>query len=416
MVKPAAVQDPVTQPIPDLARLSHLLRQAKYQKQRRLQTQRLFRRLQFVTSRTQRLLFASRHVRRTLAECVRAEDKHSFAHLFHTLHSACDQPATLSSAGLDSDLGTDSAEIRRDGFFSDISTVSRATIVQLLTLLQYDEHFVADRIVSLGQKELMALFSDGTTHRRADSVLGGAQRTSTRSAKPLGFVVDRVVDDVTAGSFRCPLEALVHLHNPAGRTSSAYSSSTGTWAGVSARLIAERKQGGERLISSLLDIWSFQSEWPGKSRLRIWMLHTLRHGHFLMDQPSRQSFRMRVQGQTDQSAEDAARNEVFYRESVDRLLDLLGDQDGASAIPDGALDLSSAIYAKLGSTPEHLDALPIFLATRWLFSSFLTNLITLPESHGLLNSHYVSDAARQKILGEIASRAYKVVFDVVHPW
>lgn len=212
MVQPPVIKEPSAPPlpVPDLVHVSHLLRQAGYQKQRRLQTQRLFRRLQTATSRTQRLAIASRHIRRTLADCLRSEDKHSFAHLFNTFQTACDQSALLSATGiLDSSYVADGTDSHTDGFLDELSAPSRGTIVQLLTRLRHDQRFVADRILSLSQKELIALLSDGSFPRRPESVLGGSQRSSTRSVKPMGFVVDRVVDDIAAGSFRTPLETLV---------------------------------------------------------------------------------------------------------------------------------------------------------------------------------------------------------------
>ncbi|KAL1589853.1 hypothetical protein WHR41_01533 [Cladosporium halotolerans] len=146
------------------------------------------------------------------------------------------------------------------------------------------------------------------------------------------------------------------------------------------------------------------------------MLHTLRRGQFLTEQPSKQSFRMRAQGQADLSAEETARTEAFYKDSVDELLTLLGDSEGPSVIPDGARELAHAIHDKLGDIFEHRKVLPRFLTTRWLFGSFLMDLLVLPESHGLLSSHYVTDIARQKILREVAARSQKVVFDVIYAW
>jgi hypothetical protein len=418
-IQSPAVQEPlpIPTPIPDLNQMSHLLSQAKYHKKRRVQTQRLFHRLQTATSRTQRLAIASRHVRRTLADCLRFEDKHSFAHLFNTFHLACDQSSSLPSAGaqdLDSALG--STESLPGDFLDDISSSSRETTIQLLTRLRYDQGFVADRIALLSHRELTALLSDGTAARRAESVLGGSQRTSARSAKPLGFVVDRVVDDLSGGGFRSSLETLVHLNSTASPGRSDCARSKEVWAHVAARVISDRKSGGDRLTSALLDIWSHRSDWPGKNRLRTWMLHTLQRGQFLLDQPSRQSFRMRVHGQVDLSAEETVRTELFYKESVDQLLELLGDPHGPSVIPDAAMDLTMAIHSSLGARPDHQKDLPSFVTTRWLFGSFLMDLIILPESHGLLNGHYIPEPARVKILKEVAARCQKVVFDVVYAW
>jgi len=418
-IQSAAVLEPLPPPtpLPDLNRIAHLLSQAKYQRQRRVQTQRLFLRLQIAASRTQRLAIASRHVRRTLADCLRFEDKHSFAHLFNTFHLACDQSSFPPSAGTqDLEPALGSTESLPVDFLDDISSSSRETTIQLLTRLRYDKFFVADRIALLSHRELTALLSDGSSARRAESVLGGSQRTSTRSAKPLGFVVDRVVDDISGGGFRSSLETLVHLHGIAGPGHSECASSTELWAHVVARVISDRKSGGDRLTSALLDIWSHRSEWPGRTRLRTWILHTLQRGQFLLEQPNRQSFRMRVHGQVDLSAEEIARTEAFYKESVNQLLGLLGDPNGPSVIPEAALNLTSAIHSSLSARPDQQKDLPSFVTTRWLFGSFLMDLIVLPESHGMLNGHYISEPARLKILKEVAARCQKAVFDVVYAW
>jgi hypothetical protein len=418
-VQPPSRQESIrpSTPVPDLNEISYLLRQAKYYKQRRTQTQRLFHRLQTAASRTQRLAIASRHVRRTLAECLRSEDKHSFAHMFNTFQTACDQLPVLPLAdALDSEPVPSLSEAHADSFLEEISSSSRETTLNLLMRLRYDKDFVADRVALLSHKELIALLFDGSSSRRAESVLGGSQRTNARSAKPLGFVVDRVVEDISTSGYRSSLETLVHLHNATGEGGSAYGRSTEMWAHVAGRLIAERKPGGDRLTSALLDIWSFPGDWPGKDRLQTWMLHTLHRGQFILEQPSRQSFRMRVQGQVDLSADETVRTNAFYSESVNELLDILGDPHGASVVPDAALDFTSAIHASLDGSPNHQRDLPSFVTTRWLFGSFLVNLIVLPESHGLLNGHYVSDHARLKILREVAARSQKVVFDVIYAW
>jgi hypothetical protein len=337
--------------------------------------------------------------------------------MFNTFQAACEQLPDLSLAeSFDSESGPNLAEALTGSFLEVMSHSSRETTIKLLMRLRYDKHFVADRIASLSHKELTSILSDGTSSRRAESVLGGSQRASTRSAKPLGFVVDRVVDDISTAGYRSSLETLVHLHNPTGEDSPAYDRSTEMWAHVAGRLISERKAGGDRLTSTLLDIWAFQGDWAGKDRLRTWMLHTLQRGQFILEQPSRQSFRMRVQGQVDLSAEETARTEAFYRDSVDQLLELLGDATGASVVPQTALDFTSAIHASLDGNPDHRRDLPSFVTTRWLFGNFLMNMIVLPESHGLLNGHHISDHARLKILREVAAKSQKVVFDVIYSW
>ena len=113
-------------------------------------------------------------LRRTLAECLRSEDKHSFAHMFNTFQAACEQLPDLSLVeSFDPELGPNSTEALSGSFLDVISHSSRETTIKLLMRLRYDKHFVADRIASLSHKELTSMLSDGTSSRRAESVLGG---------------------------------------------------------------------------------------------------------------------------------------------------------------------------------------------------------------------------------------------------
>ncbi|OQO15288.1 hypothetical protein B0A48_00671 [Cryoendolithus antarcticus] len=176
-------------------------------------------------------------------------------------------------------------------------------------------------------------------------------------------------------------------------------------------LIEERRPAGTRLLPSLLDIWSSHVTWTGKEKLRSWLVRTLRQGHFLLES-NRPSFSARVYGQPKIDA--AARAEAFYADSVTELLDVLGDKTGSSAIPDGAIVFCHAVYDALRLSPANQNGLSSFVLTRWLFASFMPDLLVSPESYGLLIDHHISDLARQRICHEIALRARKVVSDVYY--
>ncbi|KAI7480407.1 hypothetical protein KC351_g7018 [Hortaea werneckii] len=157
-----------------------------------------------------------------------------------------------------------------------------------------------------------------------------------------------------------------------------------------------------------------------------------RFGTFLVEQPSKQSFRIRVHGRPDSSADDDKKSEEFYSQATDALLELLADPSNVSVIPNKALNMCRAIWTKLQTSPGHQRAFPHFILTRWLFSSFLVQVVTLPEvwlnywigkastddakAFNIVSELHISDIARQRILREVANRAQKVVFDVTYSW
>ncbi|TKA64964.1 hypothetical protein B0A55_09907, partial [Friedmanniomyces simplex] len=234
---------------------------------------------------------------------------------------------------------------------------------------------------------------------------------------PRGYVADKQTDSLSSLAFRSALETLVY-------SVSAYSGGSNVedrraldvWSTVCARLIAEQKPGSEKLVPAVLDLWAVSTAWPGKQRLELWLLQTLQRGAFLLEQPSKQSFRMRIQVRPEIPALEDVQAEAFYVDAVDQLLELLSDTSGVAVIPEPALRMCRAIWTKLPQDSGHQRGLSRFLLTRWLFSSFAMDAIVLPEAFGMLPDYYISDNARSRILREIANRAQKAVFDVTHAW
>src|ERR1700710_824686 len=74
--------------LPSLSHIAHILRLQKYQKRHRQQIQSQLCALQEASARTVRLTSAARSIQRTLAECIRSEDKISFTTLLNAFHEA----------------------------------------------------------------------------------------------------------------------------------------------------------------------------------------------------------------------------------------------------------------------------------------------------------------------------------------
>lgn len=371
-----AIVDEDQRPVTPLSEISQLLRLQKYHKRRCRQAENHLHCLQIAAARTSRLVRISRSVQHTLGECIKSEDKNSFVNLLHAFHDACDEALkTLSSHAQDFESTRPTAS-----FLADLSTSSRTAVLDLFSKIRHDGSFVANRLASLSPKELVALLPERTNTRATESIFGGGARISSRTSRPLGFVVDAQVDQLATYGYSSPLETLVFASRGLNRHDLQEAErTTNVWACVCANLVSEQKSGSERLIPAVLDIWTSSMSWPGKERLELWILQTLQTGAFLLEQPSKPTFRARMEGRSDVSPEEEQRTEVFFSQATDSLLELLGDQTGPSILPPGALKMCHAIWTQLTSFPGHQHSFPQFILVRWLFSSFVSNAVTLPE-------------------------------------
>lgn len=381
-------------PIGSLVEISRLLRLQRYHQRRSLVAQEKLGRLQVAAARTVRLACAARSVQQTFAECIRLEDRTSFANLLNAFHDAADaclSPDDSGSLEME-DLSPGSAGPAAS-FIDGLSLPSQTAILELLSKLRYDGSFLANRLDSLTQREILALLPDRTKSRSNESIVSGPNRNSARFSRPMGFLVDSQVELLASQGFGSPLETLICAPRSITKSDPVRETqSTEIWAQVCAQLIVNQKPGSEKLVPAIFDIFAGQSAWSGKERLEMWILQTLQRGSFILEPPDKQTFAAWMGGREGAASNSEARLELFFTKAVESLLDLLADSTGASVIPPGALRLSHAISHALHERPRHQHAFPQFVLKQWLLPSFLVDAITIPEvcslrcsSHLILN-------------------------------
>jgi len=371
--------------------IAHLLRLQKYHKRQRQELQARLHALQIAAARTVRLCSIARSIQRTLAECIRSEDRHSFLNLFNAFQDALDERHCVASDADEATWTAGKAEPEErlhsaDSFLDKLQTPARTVVVDLLTNIRCDGDFLADRLASLTHKELLAMLPDRGAARSSESIFGSSVRAYSRASRHLGFVADGQTEVLSSRSFGSALETLIQSVRDCSNQSLAKDSrAIDVWSTVCARLIADQKPGSEKFVPAVLDLWTSSAEWTGKDRLGHWIQQTLQNGSFLVEQPNKQSFRIRVQGRPEVSAEDEVRAEGFYSQAVNELLDLLGNTQGPSVIPEPVLKMCRAIWTRLQPHPGHQRAFPHFVLTRWLFSPFFADAICLPEVRALFS-------------------------------
>jgi hypothetical protein len=379
--EPQPIKDALSYPVPSLLDLSQGLRSENHHRRECLQLQGQLHQVHLIAVRTTRLLHIARSIQRTLGECIKAEDKHSFVSLFNAFRDAVSGCLELPGSP-DYCAPSEGDCVGYPASYVDVLHASpRTTLLDFILKVKHDGSFIADRLAALTHKELVALLPEKGQSRSTESIFGSSPRTSSRTSKHLGFVADGQTDLLSSFDFSSPLETLVlavrGLSNvPLYRDPVA----TEVWATVCARLISEHKPGSERLVPALIDLWAFSSGWPAKERLSLWMCDVLQDGVPLLEQDSKRSFRVRAGLRQDQDKQQEALAEGFYLDSVDSLLALLADPSGPSVIPEGARTFCHAICRRLDGSANHRHVFPNFVLNRWLFASFIPDALTLPEA------------------------------------
>ncbi|KAK0663291.1 hypothetical protein DIS24_g1296 [Lasiodiplodia hormozganensis] len=409
-----------------LAELAHLIRLQSYQEQRRCHARVRLHRSLVANALSARLVHCGELVHRTLVDHFRSDDKKGFAQLYNALHdvrNSCD--ATRRYALLEPDLEfgkTKTLKNERVNSFStfmhEIPTKTRDDLLEFLSELRTNPDFLATRITSLSQQELASL----TTFRQAldpiDSVMALQARGKPVPSSQKSQVLSgsTAVERLLSFQRHDPLSALIYtiFANSSGPDSTEDLRRTDIWSTTCARLITEGKPGSDKFIKSVLDAWAGMREWPGKTNLELYLMEVLQDGQFLLEKTEDAS---RQRGQPEaRNTKDTIAADEFYDRSVLRLFEVIDDEPSAGGIPEGILEIGTAILKKLEDSRKHRTAAQTFIVSRWFFSTYLLNAIIHPESQGIMTGHHITEHARQKILKEIAIRAQKQVLDMTYNW
>ncbi|KAI9722916.1 MAG: hypothetical protein M1812_001364 [Candelaria pacifica] len=409
-----------------LAELAHLIRLQRHQELKRSRLRiRLYRWL-ISCGLSSRLARCGELVRRTLVDNYRSDDKKSFATLYHAVCDVRDScVATQKYAVLEEDLKVGGAvPIRIEktrspfNFLQELNPRTRQDLLNFISEIRTSPDFLAGRIASLSSSELAALTSFHQSLDPIDSVMPLQARgkiigsSASRTASHVPSPVERLL------SFHRhdPLSALLFtvFASPSGHDSSEDLRRTDVWSTTCAKLITEGKSGSEIFICTVLNTWASMREWPAKGILEAYLMKILQDGAFLLENTDDRPIGLRLHGQS-RSTKDTIAAEDFYDMAVKELFEVVDGEPSAGGIPEGVLEIGSAILRKLEEPKKQRTALN-FIVSRWFFSKFLLNAVIHPEAHGIMTSHHISEYARQKILKEIAIRAQKQVLDMNHHW
>ncbi|KAK1573228.1 uncharacterized protein LY79DRAFT_673746 [Colletotrichum navitas] len=435
---PSLYKNPHLAPEPDtttLEELAHLVRLSKYQERKRANTRIRLQRNLISTALSARLNRCGEIARKNLVDCFRSDDKKTFASLFNAIHDvrkSCDElrryallepemdslqsPALASSESLDTPPKSTSGSSSLGSmtpFLSELPASVREIFLNFLTQIRTNPDYLATRLCSLTPTELNAFTTSHQGLEPVESVLpyhgrstarahaGPSSRGPAHSPNPIERLLSFQRHD--------PLSTLVHtcFANSAGPDSAEDRRRTEIWGTALARLITESKASSEPMLISVLNVWTAMRDWSGKSNMEWYLMKILEDGAFLLDKAEDQhGTRFNL---ADWTAKDSIAAEEFYDRAVNELFEIIDDED-ATGIPEGLIELGNAILKKLDN--KLVEGTRNWFVYKWLFSVFLLGVVIHPESHGLMGDYHITEYGRQKILKQVAMRAQQLVVEI----
>ena len=415
-----------------LEELAHFVRLSKFQERKRANTRTRLQRSLISTALSARLTRCGEIAHRNLVDSFRKDEKDNFAALYNAIHDvrkSCDElrryallepdMQSFSSPALGSSESLDTPSTSTVGagplrpmtpFLNDISASARESFLEFLTQLRTNPDYLATRICSLSSSELNSLLNFHKGLEPVESVLPFHGRSAGRphglAPGRGGTLANTDIERLLSFQRHDPLSILIHtcFANSAGPDSSEDQRRTEIWATTCARLISTPKSTGEHFLISVLNIWTSMRAWSGKSSMEWYLMKIMEDGAFLLDRAEDQHGTRFNLSDWNQSDELAAKN--FYDRAVDELFELIDDDD-ATGIPEGLLELGNAILRKLDN--KYVENTSRWLVWRCLFFVFLLGVIIHPESYGMLADYHITPYAREKILKKVAMRAHEYV-------
>lgn len=374
-----------------LSELAHLIRLERYQEQKRSNSRVRLHRYLVSAALSARLLHCGEVSYRTLIDQFRSNDLEcvrNFAALYSALHdvrNSCESLRRYAVLEQDIDPKTKSSKIETTTSFAtfmhDIPQKIRSELLTFVSTIRTNPDFLATRIVSLSQQELAVLTSFRSQFGPKESVFasgkGGsnAKKFASLSASPTP------IKQLLCFQRHDPLSALIYtiFANSSGPDSAEDLRRTDAWATTCARLISEDKPGGEALVRGVLDTFAGMREWPAKANLELFLMNALQDGYFLLEKAESQTTGSGVLAESVVNKVREYAAEEFFDRSVRRLLELIDDEPSAGGMPEGIMEIGSAILKRMGPSKRLRGRAETYILHRWFFSSYLPNALIWPE-------------------------------------
>lgn len=336
---------------------------------------------------SRRLIHTSSLAYCNLINHFRSNDHGGFAGAYQACEEVvddCTQAGGLPPQAQSESGGADKWEVQdlegqSRSWIQKLPAANQDDIVEFISMIRTDRTFLSDCISRLSSSELHALTSSYQFSGSGDSVLQNYIRTQSRNHgkyRAAGKLTP-VIETLREFHQKDILFALLHgvFDDSAKQGSQEYLLRTDVWSKACARLLIAGKQGSEDFVVTMLDAFSRFQEWKLKPKMEMYLMKLLNEGAFLLDPPPPADFKQPIEIQNAQAV-IAISN--FFDKALQELFLLLADGQPQICVPDSALDFAHAILSQIQDPKIRLQA-RMSIATRWYFSSFISNIIIHPE-------------------------------------
>lgn len=341
-----------------------------------------------------RLLHSSLLAYRSMADQFRNNDHGGFAASYKASEDLVDECVSgeHSRQAHDSYIGDNKLELealneQSQSWIQKLSVTHQEDILVFLSKIRTEKSFLSDCISRLPLSELSALSSSHQFSGSSDSIfsncLGSQIRGNGKDRR--GGISTPAIDALREFHKNDSFFALLHgVFDESSKHE--WFLRADVWSTACARILTEGKQGSEDFLIAMLEAFSNFQDWKLKPKMELYLMKLLNQGAFLSDPPQPTNFKQPVEIHNAQAA-IAVSN--FFDSSLRELFQLLADDQAQISVPEDALNLSHAILSKIQDPRIRLRTKTL-IATRWYFSSFISNVIVYPEvlRSSTLDRHY----------------------------
>lgn len=272
-------------------------------------------------------------------------------------------------------------------WLEDLPHRSREAIISFLTSIRSDPNFLASRLGKLSSAELESLAAHHQPLAAPDSVISNPRKGTPNTGSLRGLSSVSSLGTVPVASLPSPVERLLafHRNDPLysllhsifgvsnGHASLEDKRRTDIWASVCAKLLIDSK--GEQFLFAVFDSWARMRNWPAKQNLEICLMGLLQEGASLLDKSDET---LTSKPQQESRGKSDLLTEEFHVRAVEALFKVIDNEPGAGGIPEGVLELGSAILPKI-EDPKRRRSAEMMIMVKWFFGRFLMSAIQYPE-------------------------------------
>ncbi|KAL8731827.1 MAG: hypothetical protein Q9181_004159 [Wetmoreana brouardii] len=359
---------------------------------------------------------------RAMAEFYQDSDPGGFAEIYQSCASLAETCANHASKQLP--IGrlhqplSDQGHPPQVSWFGRLPQDCQGYILDLISQLRSDRHFLASRLSALSTEQFIELITRPHISRKPQSIFqvhfhrkGGSQSpgASRRESAPILGRLHRF----NQGD---PFFALFHgvFNSTCSPGTEEHFLRAQVWSTACAKVINDGKPGSDEFTTIVLDAFSDSSTWCLKPHIETYIEKVIQEGAFLVDLTQKEPTRFKEPIEI-RNANAAVDSSKYFDKALKDILAILLNTSPVNMLPEGLLDFIRSVLNEIPSV-ETRNRARNFIVSKWYISSFVSSHLTNPEAYGIMMQCHIAPNVRKLLLGEITRRLQRQMLDVIFSW